>query len=129
MTSMIPETPHVREAKHVSAGKNATLSQVESGKLYGWIDTNRERAATATGRQLADEATAALGFTVTEANASGLRNRMGIKRKYKDPKPRVVPPETGVLARALISVYQHLDMALPIGLVELAREEKQDGKA
>lgn len=57
------------------------LAMIESHKLFDYLIANKEKLTLFSDRQIADLATKALGFTVTEAHVFTRRESAGIARE------------------------------------------------
>lgn len=70
---------------------NNRLQMVESHKLFDYLIANKEKLTLFSDRQIADLATKALGFTVTEAHVFTRRESAGIAReRYMKKTPESV---------------------------------------
>jgi hypothetical protein len=72
------------------------LTMIESHKLFDYLIANREKLTLFSDRQIADLATKALGFAVTEAHVFTRRESAGIARERYAKKA----PETSLDVKA-----------------------------
>lgn len=74
-----PAPPAAKPPRHC-------LTQVETARLVGWLETNRDTiTAEQTYPQIAGTAAAAIGFAVTEHNIRGLWKSMGLPSRRPAP--------------------------------------------
>lgn len=114
------DEPHVKR-------RNNALTQHEAARLMGWLESNRQKAATDTARKLADLASMALGITITESNVGSARRALGITKPA--PAAKIEDQRVLVLAAALLALYRQMHLeppALLVGMVVPPRRFEAD---
>ena len=98
------------------------LTNLNSHKLYSWIDENEDLARSSTALELARISEGELGFTVTESNADTARRESGIVMR-----PVVVRDEDTTtndikaLATALGDLYNYSGYVCPQQIDEIRK--------
>ena len=93
------------------------LTNLNSHKLYSFLDENRETAQSCTAKVLAEVATAELGFAVTENNMDNARRESGIVVNAK--REDTTKADIVVLANALRDLYNYSGFVCPQQTVEV----------
>ena len=82
------------------------LTNLNSHKLYKWIEENMASAQSCTAKELAESATAELGFEITENNMDNARRESGIvMRPVEVVDEDTTNADIKTLARGIVELF------------------------
>lgn len=96
------------------------LNQVQTAKLYNWMDQNKKRATEGTGEEVADKASKELGFPISYATVSSLRRQMGLSPR--SVKGDTLTGQIAVLANEIVLIRKELGSVVSQPLMELVKD-------
>lgn len=103
---------------------NNVLSARQTFELFKWIEENREYARKTIARKVAQAATEAIGFSITESNVSKARQDLGLTIDIYESRSKPAASSVAILAEEIISICNQLGISVSEEIACIARGKK-----